>query len=197
MSIPARRPPKHTIADWLAQPEERRYELIDGELVEKASPDFDHGLAQGGVVDVIRRPFHRRSGGSFPGGWWIVPEVDVQLGELGFRPDVSGWRRDRIPQMPRERPVKLTPDWICEIVSESNATTDTVVKLRRYHQGGVPYYWLIDRKTGTLTVYRHQTEGYLSILIAERGETVRAQPFDAIELRVGLLLGDDPDEPAP
>ena len=35
----------HTIEEWLAQPAERRLELIDGEFIEKAAPDFPHGVA--------------------------------------------------------------------------------------------------------------------------------------------------------
>jgi hypothetical protein len=54
-------------------------------------------------------------------------------------------------------------------------------------------------KSGTLsaafTVQRWQPDGHLVVLGAEHSETVRAEPFDAIELRVGLLFGDDPDEP--
>jgi Uma2 family endonuclease len=62
----------------------------------------------------------------------FVDSIDVQLGSLGFRPNVAAWRRERVPAMPKERPVSIPPDWICEILSESNATTDTVRKLRRY-----------------------------------------------------------------
>ena len=46
----------------------------------------------------------------------------------------------------------------------------------------------------TLAVYRWHSDGYVEVLIAERQETVRAEPFDAIELRVGVLFGDDDDE---
>ena len=68
-------------------------------------------------------------------------------------------------------------------------------KLRRYHQAEVPHYWLIDPIAQTLTVYRRAPEGYVNVLSAERGELVRPEPFDAIELRVGLWFGDDPDDP--
>jgi Uma2 family endonuclease len=191
----ARTPGKKTIADWLAQPEELRLELIDGELVEKALPDEPHSDAQTGLIGELRPAFNRRGGGGRPGGWWIRAEIDIQLGGHGFRPDVAGWRRESVPQMPRTRPVTIRPDWICEILSESNATTDTVKKLRRYHQAGVPHYWILDPMTQSLTVYRHQAEGYLNVLVAEKGETVRAEPFEAIELRIGLLFGEDPDDP--
>lgn len=185
-----------TIADWLAQPQERRLELIDGELVEKALPDEPHSGAQTRVITEVGHHFNRRGGGGDPGGWWIRAELDIQLDGNGFRPDISGWRRERVPIMPRERPVALRPDWICEVLSDSNSSTDTVRKFRRYHQCGIPHYWIVDPSNETLLVYRYHPEGYQNVLAAVRGQTVRAEPFDAIELRVGLLFGEDPDDPA-
>jgi Uma2 family endonuclease len=185
----------HTIQEWLEQPSERRLELIDGEFIEKAAPTGPHGNAQGGITEVLRPVFNRKPGGSGPGpgGWWLLPEVDIQLGDDGFRPDLAGWRRERSPEVPEGHPVALRPDWICEVLSPSNSSTDTIVKLRRYHHAEVPHYWLLDPQTGTLTVYRHESQGYLNVLVAERGQLVRAEPFDAIEIDVGALLGDDPE----
>jgi len=193
MSTPARGGKPKTIADWLAAPDDARFELIDGELVEKAAPTFEHGAAQTLTAGSIAGAFHRREGGpGGPGGWWIVTEVDIVLDGRGYRPDVSGWRRERVPVRPTERPVVLRPDWICEIVSESNRAVDTVTKLRRYHQAGVPHYWIVDQVERTLTVHRHTPDGFLVVLRAPEHETVRAEPFDAIELSVSVLLGGDP-----
>lgn len=184
-----------TVDEWLAVGAGRAVELVDGELVDKAAPDEPHANAQAGLVGELRPKFNRRGGPEGPGGWWIRTELDILLGDDGFRPDVCGFRRERVPEMPKERPVRLVPDWICEVVSDSNATHDTVRKLRRYHAAGVRHYWIVDPRTESLLVYRHQSDGYLAVLNAERGEIVRAEPFDAIELRVGLLFGEDPDDP--
>jgi hypothetical protein len=43
-------------------------------------------------------------------------------------------------------------------------------------------------------VHRWHADGYLEVLAAERVQRVRAEPFDAIELDVGVLLGDDEGE---
>jgi len=185
-----------TVADWLALPEEARFELIDGELVEKAAPTFQHGRAQGHTLAAISDTYDRKTGGPRgPGGWWIASEVDVLLDGRGYRPDIAGWRRDRAVVAPAERPVTLCPDWLCEIVSASNRSTDTVIKLRRYHQAGVPHYWIVDQIERTLTVHRHTPDGYLVALRAEAGERVRAEPFSELELEVAVLLGDDEEEP--
>ena len=42
-----------------------------------------------------------------------------------------------------------------------------------------------------LRVHRWTSEGYLVVLNAHRGQRVRAEPFEAIELYVGVLFGDD------
>lgn len=180
------------MADWLALPDDHRFELIDGELVEKAAPTFEHGRAQGHTAVAISGPFDRRVGGpGGPGGWWIATEVDIALDGRVFRPDLAGWRRARAPEPLKERPVAVRPDWLCEIVSEANRTTDTVMKLRRYHQAGVPHYWILDHIDRTLTVHRHTGDGYLVALRAEAGERVHAEPFAELELQVSVLLGDD------
>lgn len=194
MSAPASKPHRHTVAEWLAQPQERRLELIDGELIEKASPDYAHGVAQFGLSDLLRPEFHRRGGGGHPGGWWIVGEVDIQLGENGFRPDLAGWRRERVPVMPSTRPIVLRPDWICETLSRSNASNDTIRKMWHYHRAEVPHYWILDPDTKSLAVFRNSPEGYVNVMVSQAGETVRAEPFAAIEIRVGLLFGEDRDD---
>jgi Uma2 family endonuclease len=194
---PAAKPSGKTIADWLAQPDSAHFELIDGELTEKAAPSIDHGVVQLSVGSQIRSRFHRRPGGRFPGGWWIASEVDIQLGTNIFRPDLCGWKRERLPELPKERPVKVRPDWICEIVSDSDAARDRVVKLRAYHQASVPHYWLIEPSSRTLTVLRHTEGGYLTVLAASADEKVRAEPFDAVELLVASFFDDEPDDAAP
>jgi Uma2 family endonuclease len=192
MSEPARR--AATITDFLAIPEgERFHELIAGVLVEKAAPSGEHGDAQAVLVAAIVPAFRRPAGRGGPGGWWIATEVEVlfDTGEI-VRPDVVGWRRDRCPERPTGTLVKARPDWICEIVSPSNANDDTIKKLRFYHQTKVGHYWLVDPRDATLTVLRWSEPGYVTLLRAERGEVCRAEPFEAIEIAVGTLFGDDP-----
>lgn len=192
MSGPARR--TATLKDFWAIPEgERFHELLGGELVPKASPSGEHGDAQAGVVAAVRSPFQRKPGSGGPGDWWILTEVEVLLEtEDVVRPDILGFRRERCPARPLGTPVELRPDWICEVISSSNANDDTVRKLRLYHRVVVPHYWMVDPRDATLTVLRWHQDGYLTVLRAERGEIVRAEPFEAVELAVGTLFGDDP-----
>jgi len=183
-----------TIADLLAIPEEyRRHEIIDGALVEKEAASGRHGGAQMRLGQRLR-PYDRRPGGRWPGGWWFATEAEIQLADSQvFRPDVSGWRRERLDVLPAEVPITVTPDWVCEILSK-NRRNDLVKKKRTYHLHQVGHYWIVDPIEETLAVHRWQSDGYVEVLVAERQETIRAEPFDAIELRVGVLFGDDDDD---
>ena len=182
-----------TLADALAVSDERAVELVDGELVEKAAPSFEHGEAQAQVAGQLTNRFGGPPRGG-AGGWWIGTEVDVQYADQLFRHDVVGWRRDRAAARPTGRPVEMRPDWVCEVLSPSNAATDSVRKLRTLHGHGVPHYWLVDPDRKTLTVLRWQDEGYLTLLTAEAGEVVRAEPFQSMELRTGPIFGLDDEE---
>ncbi|WP_437899309.1 Uma2 family endonuclease [Sorangium sp. So ce124] len=94
----------------------------------------------------------------------------------------------------REVPIRVRPDWVCEVLSPSNSRNDLFKKLRTYQRCKVPHYWIVDPETETLMVYRWTTEGYLLVLAAEREDRVRPEPFDAIVLKVGALFDDDEDE---
>ena len=182
-----------SLEEFLAIPEEERFhELIGGEIVRKATPSAEHGDAQAGVVSPIRTRYHGPLGDG-GGGWWIATEVEVQLatGDI-VRPDVLGWRRETCPTRPTGTPVHVRPDWICEVISPSRPNDDTVKKLRLYHSVEIPHYWLVDPRDATLTVMRWVEPGYVTILRAERTETVRPEPFEAVALAVGSLFGDDP-----
>jgi Uma2 family endonuclease len=198
MAVATKLPRPATEADLLALPEDGRgYELLDGEIVEKETA-FRHGRAQIRLGQRLE-PYDRRSGGGDrPGGWWFLIEQLVRF-ESGqtLRPDVAGWLRDRLPELPEDDDtvVLVLHDWIAEILSPSNATNDTIKKKRIYHHHGVPHYWIIDPHQETLTVQRWTPEGYVEVLSAERGDRVRPEPFAAAEWLVGVLFGDDDDGP--
>jgi Uma2 family endonuclease len=114
-----------------------------------------------------------------------------------LRPDMAGWQRKHLPRPPADADtvIQVRPDWIGEIISPSNAGNDLIKKKRRiYYKHGVPHHWIIDPRDESLTVLRWTPEGYVEALVAERGERVRPEPFDAVEWDVGVLFGADDDD---
>jgi Uma2 family endonuclease len=183
-----------TFADLLRIPEEeRRHEILDGEIVEKARAPGEHCVAQGRVCAFLGGFSRQSSEPKRPGGWWLATETTIQLSRHSVvQPDVAGWRRERMPDRPAGYPVALRPDWVCEIISDGEARRrDGLQKRRIYADRNIPHYWLVDTERETLTVLRLADEGYVEVLQAKRSSRVRAEPFDAVELQVGVLFGDD------
>jgi Uma2 family endonuclease len=184
-----------TYADLAALPDHARAEVIHGVIVDKASPSAEHGASQASVGAVLVRRFQRRTGGRWPGGWWLGTEIEVEYeAHEIFLHDVVGWPREHRPERPAGRPVRLRPDWACELLSPSNAKRDLVDKFQVLHANRVPHYWIADPIEQTLIVHRWETAGYLVVLTAAAGDVVRAEPFDAVELRVSALFGIEEDE---
>ncbi|MGK3992854.1 Uma2 family endonuclease [Sorangium sp. So ce1024] len=193
MSVAVTLGARANLADLLAIPEKQRFhEIVDGELVRKAVPSGPHGRAQRVLGGRIGEAYDRRPGGQLPGGWWIVTETEVLLEEAQiYRPDVLGWRRERLPELPETTPITVRPDWVCEVLSPTTARNDRVKKMRVYQRCGVPHTWIVDPEEQTLMVYRWTPDGHLLILAAERGERVRAEPFVEVELDMDALFGDE------
>lgn len=180
-----------TFADLASRPDANRLEIIGGSIVERAAPSAEHSIGSAKLGEITG-PFNRRSGPRGPGGWWIHVEVHVEHdGHEIYCHDAAGWRRDRVAERPTGWPVRIRPDWVCEIASPNHEKADFVDKLGVLHRAGVPYYWIVHPEQKMLLVYRWHADGYVQILSATSGQ--RAEPFDAIEVDVGELFGDESD----
>jgi Uma2 family endonuclease len=189
MSQPAR--PLVTV-DVLEKTDERA-EVIGGELVIETMTTFEHSDAQSGVVTELKRHF-RGNGPDGKGGWWLGTEVTVIYGPRdGFRHDVAGWRKERVPVRPSGPRVETVPDWVCEVLS-TNRRKDLVHKRHVLHTRGVRHYWVVDPEARTLEVLRHSPDGYVVLTTVAPGMRARLEPFDLVELDVTLLFGDVEEE---
>jgi Uma2 family endonuclease len=182
---PARR--RSTYADLVALPEDVRAELIAGDIVALPSPRPRHSKPQRALGSFIGRPYDDDDGYGGPGGWWIFIEVDIQLGEDVFRPDLSGWRRTRLPE-PDVRPMIVVPDWICEVLSESNEAHDRVTKRRIYAERGVAHYWIVDPEARTLEAFSLENGRWMDAGSFDEGAVARIHPFVEVEIPIGRLF---------
>lgn len=175
--------------------EDSRYELIHGELVEKAMPRTEHAANQASVLTSVARRFHRQAGGKWPGGWWILPELHVGYADDEvFCHDLCGFRRDKHAELPKQWPCRLVPDWVCELLSPGREKRDRVDKWQVLFRAGVPHYWIVNPEEKFLEVYRWTAHGYEATLKAGGGDVIRAEPFGAVELRTSVLFGDEDDD---
>lgn len=185
MSQPARKPP--TYEDLVALPDGVRAEIIDGMIVTMPAPLPRHSKPQGSLRRFVGGPYDDDDGHGGPGGWWIFLEVDIQLGADIVRPDLAGWRRERLPE-PDVRPIALPPDWICEILSPSNATLDRVTKKRLYARYGIRHYWIVDPDERTLEAFALEDKRWVDAGSFDESEVARIPPFEEVEIPLARLF---------
>lgn len=178
MALPAKRPA--TYADIVALPEHVVGELLNGELFVSPRPAPRHSVAASAVGATLGPPFHFGDGG--PGGWWLLDEPELHLGEDVLVPDVAGWRRERMPNIPDDAFFSLPPDWVCEVLSPSTSRIDRTRKLPIYARAGVPHAWLVDPAAETLEVYRLESGHWILASTHGADDLVTAIPFDAITI---------------
>jgi len=180
---PARR--NATYQDVLDAPEHLVAEVLAGDLYTHPRPAAPHAEAASVLGMDLGSAFHRGRGG--PGGWIILYEPDLHLGQDILVPDLAGWRRERLPAVTDAAYFELAPDWACEVLSRSTALVDRRLKLPLYAREKVAHVWLVDPIARSVEVFRLDGESYRLVVTRGEDEVVRLEPFDAIELELGAL----------
>lgn len=172
--------------DVLDAPEHLTAEVIDGTLDTQPRPGLKHVQAASALGEELGGPFRRGRGG--PGGWILLDGPELHLGADILVPDVAGWRRTTLPELPLDAAfLSVRPDWLCEVLSPSTQRKDRVLKLPLYRREGVPHVWLLDPEARTLEVYRLDGPSYRLLDSYADDAVIRAEPFDAVELELAAL----------
>jgi len=183
MAEPARKLAPATMADLEALPANIKGEIIDGELYTQPRPRAPHQNVISCIGHELFDPYRRSRGG--PGGWWILPEPGIELPDAPeISPDVAGWRRERMPELPHNEPIRIVPDWACEIYTKRTRAYVQNIKKPFYARVGVEWLWYIDLDTQTFTVSRLHNGKWLELGVHVGDQCVRAEPFDVVELNL-------------
>jgi Uma2 family endonuclease len=185
MGDAAKRQKRATYEDVLAAPKHVIAEIIDGVLRTQARPASLHARAASRLGAELGGPFDRGRDG--PGGWILLGEPELHLHGDVLVPDLAGWRRTRMPELPDAAAFELPPDWVCEILSPSTVATDRAEKLPIYARERVGYVWLIDPVAHTLESLRLEAPRWMLAGTWHGDARVRAEPFEAFELELGAL----------
>ena len=170
-----------TLADLDALPPGIVGEIIEGVLYTMTKPRARHQRTTtavgGNLGDLFDNDF---------GGWWIItgPGIELPNDTKEISPDVAGWRRQRMPELPVDEPIRVVPDWVCEILSSTTRRHDMHVKLPYYAKVGVAYHWLVDIETRVLTAHRLESFDWRSIGTYRNETEARIPPFDAAPLNI-------------
>ncbi len=183
MADPAHR--QATYADLEAVPPHLVAELLYGSLVTHPRPAPQHAVAANALGAEITNPFQKGQGG--PGGWIFMTEPELHLGQNVLVPDIAGWRRERLPSLPKTAWIETPPDWVCEVISPSTEYYDRGVKRDIYAAAGVLHLWLVNPVLRQLEAFQLTAGKWLLAAVVGDNDEVCLPPFDAAPFSLGLL----------
>ena len=179
-----------TPEDLLAMPDERRFELIDGEPVER-----DMGALSGWVGGQIHDFLNQHCRANMLG--WVFP-ADVGFQCFPDRPrtlrksDAAFIRTGRLPneQIP-DGHIRIAPDLAVEVVSPSDLAYEVDEKVNAYLKAGVRLVWVVNPHIRTVLIYR--SDGSVG-LVREADELSGEDVVPGFRCPVALIF---PPEPSP
>ena len=171
---------KFTYDDYRATPADKRYELLDGDLIMVAAPNLKHQTVQLELATHLRQFIRDRALGKL----FIAP-CDVVLSDTDVvQPDLLFISRGREHLLSGGENVRGAPDLVVEILSPATADRDRGHKRELYGRHGVLEYWLVDPMAETVSIH-HQRAGALAATHTfGREETLRSPLLAGLELRL-------------
>ena len=183
--LPPEKSAPATYQDVLDAPPNMVAEVVYGSLYTHPRPAPPHAWASSGLGFTLGAPFSYGRGG--PGGWWIVDEPELHLGEDIVVPDLAGWRRESMPDFPETAYFTQAPNWACEVLSASTRSLDRGAKQAIYAREGVAHLWFVDPDARTLEAFELRNGRWVLIEELSGNAPVSLPPFDAIKFSLSDL----------
>ena len=102
---------------------------------------------------------------------------------------IGGWRRERMPEVPKDHRFLVTPDWVCEVLSPSTQRHDRGRKMRLYAEYKVSWMWLVDPDARTVEILQLNGEHWTVLHVFTGNDKVVAEPFPAAEIDLAAIWG--------
>lgn len=175
-----------TYDDLAAMPDDgKRYELVEGGLVELTSPLRVHQELVRLLFRLLDRFLDRFVEAGRLGRVYVAP-VDVVLSpDNVLQPDLLFIAQDRLHIFNRAY-VEEPPDLVVEILSPSTGARDRTIKAELYARFGVREYWMVDPETRGLTILVLGAAGYAPSPMA--GDVVRSTVLPGLAVNVRDLF---------
>ena len=157
-----------TADELLRMPDDgRRYELIEGELIEMAPAGGRHGNIGVRIVGFLFQYIYKTNLGELFGadtGFFLQRDPDTIRA-----PDAAFIAMERIP--PDGIPsgfIDTIPDLVVEVVSPSDRAGQVQAKIEQWIEHGVKLVWLVHPEQRSITVYRSLSE----VHVLHEGDTL-------------------------
>ncbi len=175
---------KLTYADYLTTPEDKRCELLNGELFATPAPNEAHQRTQAELGYYLMAFVKARRLGRI-----YYSPTDVVLSDIDVvQPDLLFVSTERTHIITPDN-IQGAPDLVVEILSPSTAERDRGYKCALYAQHGVKEYWVVGTDAGAITVLLLGDEGYEVVDTFGEGDTLTSPTLAGFSLQVDEIFG--------
>jgi Uma2 family endonuclease len=84
------------------------------------------------------------------------------------------------PELPADAPIRVVPDWVCEILSPTTRRHNLLTKKPYYARIGVPHHWIVDIEAKTITAYRLEGGRWLELGVWGDERDARIEPTSGV-----------------
>ncbi len=168
---------RYTYNDYLLLPEDKRYEILDGELYMVAAPNIRHQIISLNLATALLQHVTKNGLGRV-----LEAPCDVILSaENVVQPDILFVRTEHASII-GEANLEGPPDLAVEILSPATKAKDLELKKKTYAHFGIQEYWVVDPDTGTVEVLTWSAAGYVKIETYGKLDRLSSPLFPQLEL---------------
>lgn len=174
---------KFTVNDYMSLPGDKRYQLLDGEMILAPSPTNRHQTIAGRLFVALDQFVQGRNI-----GWlWFAP-FDVIFSDHDVaQPDMLFVSSER-SSIVTEANIQGAPDLVVEILSPGTAEYDRGYKQALYGRHGVREYWLVDPDGDTVEVLTLGDQGLTLAATYRRGEVLASPLLEGMSLELDQIF---------
>ncbi len=174
---------KFNYYDYTLLPEDKRYELIEGDLFMTLSPITLHQLVSMRLEHALSDHVHKKKSGLI-----LVAPIDVVLSDEDVvQPDILFISRER-KGIVGEKNIQGAPDLVVEILSPTTADRDLVIKKKLYAKFAVKEYWICNPSAKTVEVMTWTDKGFKTVQVYPENGIVRSEILPDFSVPVSPLF---------
>lgn len=174
---------RFTYEDYLLTPDDRRYELVDGDLLLTPAPTPYHQRVCGNLFAVLLEFVRSRRLGEV-----LLAPCDVVLSRFDVvQPDILFIQADRLAII-GEKNIQGAPDLVVEVLSPSTEERDREMKTKLYARSGVRELWLVDPAARTVELYTATGAAFRREALVRLADAVASPLLPGLEIRLQDLF---------
>lgn len=166
-----------TYRDYARLRDDRRYEVIEGQLLLTPSPRTYHQKITGNLFGILLQHVRENRLGEV-----LIAPCDVVLSSTNVvQPDILFVRRDRLAII-EEKYVSAAPDLVVEVLSPGTTLRDRRLKFRLYARFGVRELWIVDPNVHAIEVFRSSGKSLRLAAVFGRSDTLGSKVFPKLSV---------------